>query len=80
MASKKGKYKTEVRKGKEEEQPSTSQNSANVKFDSVVKVMEKLVENLPIDDRHVVREQNESQIRNPNSRQPRQQGPPPQIL
>ena len=56
MASNKGKYKTEVRKVKEEKQPSTSQNSIDAKFDSMMKVMEKLVEKISVEDRHVGRE------------------------
>ena len=80
MASKKGKYTIEVRKVKEEQQPSTSQNSTDAKFDSMMKVTEKLVEKLFVDDRHVAKEQNEPQIKNTNFRQPRQQAPPPQIL
>ena len=39
------------------------------------------MERLVVDDRHVVREQNEPQIRNTNFRKPRKQGfPPPHIL
>ena len=78
LTSKKGKYKTEVKKVKEEPQPSSL--STDPKFDSLMKVMEKLVDKLSIDDRQVARK-NEPQIRNPNYRQPRQPGPPPpQIL
>ena len=80
MASRKGKYKTKVRKVKEEKKPSTPQNSNDGKFYSMMEVREKLVEKLIVDDRHVAREQNEPQIRNPNFRQPRQQGSPPHIL
>ena len=47
----------------------------------MLKVMEMMMERLAENDRQVGREQNEPQIRNPNFRQPRQQGlPPPQIL
>ena len=47
----------------------------------MLKVMEKMMERLAENDKQVVREQNEPQIRNPNFRQPRQQGlPPPHIL
>ena len=73
MASKKGKYRFETKKVKEEVKPSTSKSTVDSKIDSMLKVMERLDEN----DRHVVREQNEPQIRNPNFRQPRIQGLPP---
>ena len=77
MASKKGTYRFETKKVKEEAQPSTSQSSSDAKIDSMLNVMERFVEN----NRQVVREQNEPQIRNPNFRQPRQPGlPPPQLL
>ena len=67
MSSKRGKYKSEARNVKEE-----PQSSSNVKFDSIMKVMEKLVDKLSIADRQVGRDNNEPQIRNPNFRQPRQ--------
>ena len=78
MASNKGKYKTKVRKIKEEQQPSTSENYTNDKFDSMMKVMEKLVYKLTVNERPT--QNNESQIRNPNFRKPKKRGPPPQIL
>ena len=81
MASKKGKYKFETKKVKKEDQPLISQPTTDLKFDSMLKVMEKNMERLFVDDRHVVKEQNEPHIRNPNFRQPKQQGlQPPQIL
>ena len=55
IASKKGKYRFETKKVKEEVQPSTSQSTADSKIDSMLKVMERLTKN----DRHVIREQNE---------------------
>ena len=64
----------EARKVKEEPQASTS--FADPKFDSLMKVMEKLVDRLSIDNKQSSRD-NETQIRNPNFRQPRQPGPPP---
>ena len=64
MASKKGKYKTEVRKVKEEKQPSTSYTDA--KFDSMMKVIEKFMDKLIVNDGPV--QNNEPQIRNPNFR------------
>lgn len=74
MASKKVKYRFETKKLKEEAQPSTSQPIANSKCDSMLKVMEKMMEILVVNDRHVVKGQNEPHIRNPNFRKPRQQG------
>ena len=68
MSSKRGKYKSETRKIKNE-----PQSSSDTKFDSMMKVMEKLVDKLSISDKQVVRDNNEPQIRNPNFRQRRQQ-------
>ena len=50
MASNKGKYKMETRKVKEEQQPSTSHNSTDVNFESMMKVMEKLMDKLIVND------------------------------
>ena len=76
MSSKRGKYKSETRKVKDE-----PQSSLDSKFDSMLKVMEKLVDKFSIADRQVVRDSNEPQIRNPNFRQLRQQPPQqPQIM
>ena len=71
MSSKRGRYKVdtrEQRKPKEEPQASTF---ADPKFDSLIKLMEKLVDRLSIDGKPTTRE-NVPQIRNPNYRQPRQ--------
>ena len=65
MYSKRGRYKVEARKVKEE--PQTSTSSADPKFDSLMKVMEKIVDKLSIDNKQVARD-NEPQIRNPNFR------------
>lgn len=70
ISSKRGKYKYETRKVKDE-----SQSSSDLKFDSIMKVMEKLVDKLSIVDRQDVRDNNEPQIRNPNFRQTREQPP-----
>ena len=67
MSSKRGKYKYETRKVKDE-----PQSSSDLNFDSIMKVMEKLVDKLSIAYRQAVRDGNEPQIRNPNFRQPRQ--------
>lgn len=65
---------------KEEAQASTSQSSADIKLDMMIKAMERLMDRLLVDDRgqNPKRERNETQIRSPNFRQPRQQVP--QIL
>lgn len=77
MSSKRGRYKVdarETRKPKEEPQASTS---IDPKFDSLIKIMEKLVDKLSIDGKPTT---NVPHIRNPNYRQPRKQdAPPPQI-
>ena len=82
MASKKGKYRFDNKKVKEEAQPSTSQSSSDAKFDSVLREMERMMERFSKNDRQVAREQHEPIIRNPNFRHPRQPTlpPPPQIL
>lgn len=81
MASKKGKIRFEAKRVKEETWPSTSQSTSDAKFESMLKVMERMMEIFVDNDRQVVREHNEPQIINPHFRQPRQPGlPPPQIL
>lgn len=67
MSSKRGKYKSESREIKDE-----PQLSLDTKFDSIMNVMEKLVDKLSTDDRHVIKDINDPKIRNPNFRQPRQ--------
>ena len=65
MSSKRGRYKVDTRKQikpKEEPQASTS---ANPKFDSLMKVVEKLVDKLSIREKPPARD-NVPQIRNPN--------------
>ena len=66
MSSKRGKYKSEARKVKEE-----PQSSLDVKFDSIMKVMEKLVDKLSIENNQPGRDINEPQIINPNFKLPR---------
>ena len=70
MSSKRGKYKSKTRRVKNE-----PQSSSDSKFDSMMKVMEKLVDKLSIANRQAVRDSNEPKIRSPNFRQPRQQPP-----
>lgn len=73
------KHKNKIRRVKEEPQASTSQYSSDAKFDMMIKVMEKLMDKLYVDERHPSRDHNDQNIRNTNFRRP--QGPPaPQIL
>ena len=70
MSSKRGRYKVdprEQRKPKEEPQASTS---SDPKFDTLVKVMERIVDKLSIREKPPSRD-NVPQIRNPNYRPPR---------
>ena len=82
MASGKIKQKLETRKVREENVPSTSTSviasSNDVKFEMVMKKMEKLMDRMTMDNRPVNREQNEPRIRNLNFRIPNPP-PPPQI-
>ena len=83
LASNKTKQKGENRRVKEEAQASTSQSSADIKMDFMMKAMERIIDRLSVDDRGQTtnKECNEPQIRNPNFKQPRQLAPlPPQIL
>ena len=76
MSSKRGRCKAEARetrKPKEEPQVSTS---VDPKFDSLIKVMEKLVDKLSINNKLAARD-NEPHIRNPNYRAPGKPDPPP---
>ena len=79
MTSRKMKQKTETRKVKEESQASTSYSSSDAKFDTMMKVIEKLMEIFFVDERPHARGKNESQIKNPKFRRSRGR-PPPQIL
>ena len=57
------------RKGREEAHPSTSASSCrDIKFELMLKTMEKLMDKLMVEARLTNREQNEPQIRNPNFR------------
>ena len=63
------------RKGREEAHPSTfASSSSDIKFELMLKTMEKLMDRLIVEARPVNQEQNEPQIRNPNFRR---QVPPP---
>ena len=80
MSSKRARYKVETREPRKMKEDSQASTSSNPKFDSLMKVMEKLVDRLSIDGKPPTR--NVPQIRNPNYRNPRQQEalPPPQII
>ena len=76
MSSKRGKYKCETRRVKDE-----PQSSSDTQFDSMMKVMDKLVDKVSTVNRQVVRDGNEPQIKNPNFRRHTQQPPQhPQIM
>ena len=51
MASKKGKYRFDAKRVKEESQPSISQSTLDAKIDSVLRVMERMRERLAKNDR-----------------------------
>ena len=79
MACGKIKQRAEIdrRKGREETHPSTSaSSSSDIKFEMMLKTMEKLMDRLTVEAKLMNWEQNEPQIRNPNFR--RQVPPPPQ--
>ena len=68
-----GKIKPRVevdrRKGREETHPTTSTSSfSDVKFEMMLKTMEKLMDRLRVEAKPINRDQNEPQIRNPNFR------------
>ena len=76
----KQKLETDKRKAREENVPSTYAlvSCNDVKFEMMLKTMEKLMDRVTIDNRPLNKEQNEPQIRNPNFRRPNPP-PPPQI-
>ena len=67
---------TNRRKVREENVPSASAvaSSNDVKFEMMLKTMEKLMDRMTVDNGPLNREQNEPQIKNPNFRSP---NPPP---
>ena len=71
MASGKMKQRMETKrkKVKEESQSYTSQ-SPDLTLDMMLKIMEKLVEKLSLDNKPAIREQQEPQIRNLNFKRP----------
>ena len=80
MACGKMKHKLESDKGKirEEIVPSTYvvSSSSDIRFEMILKAMEKMMDKLTVDNRPLNREQNEPQIRNPNFRRPNPPQPP----
>ena len=83
LASNKNKQRHETKRVKEEEpQASTSSSSLDPRIESMVetmKAMGKLMEKLSLDNKTLMINQNEPQIKNQNFR--RQQGPPiPQVM
>ena len=76
MVSRKIWQKMEMRKVREDG-PSTSGAFANdVKFEMMLKTIEKLMDKLSVDNGSLNREQNDPQIRNPNFRRPNPPKPP----
>ena len=75
MASGKMKNRVEENRRRQENQPSTSATSSasDVKFEKVMKEIERLMDRLAPDNIPPNREKPENQIRNPNFRRP----PPP---
>ena len=76
MSSKRGRYKVDPREQKKPKEEPQASTSSDPKFDSLMKVMEMLVDKLSIREKPFARD-NVPQIRNPNYRAPRQQDPPP---
>ena len=73
MACGKIKPRAEVdrRKGREEAHPTTStSSSSDIKFEMMLKTMEKLMDRRMVEDKLTNWEKNEPQIRNPNFRRP----------
>ena len=58
------------RKTREENMPSTSSSVTDIKFEMMLKTMEKLMDRLTMDYRSFNREHADPQIRNPNFRRP----------
>ena len=75
MASGKMKNRVEVDRRRKENQPSTyvPSSTSDVKFEMMMKTMERLMDMLALDNIPPNREQSRNQIRNPNFRRP----PPP---
>lgn len=76
MSSKRRRYKVEARESRKPKEEPQASTSSDPKFDSLMKVMEKLVDKLSINNKPTTRD-NEPQIRNPDYRDPRKPSPPP---
>lgn len=59
VASNKSKHTNETRRVKGEARASTSQSNPHVKLDMMIKVMEKLMDTLSVDDKNKNRDQND---------------------
>ena len=70
MASGKMKHRDIDRRKKEENMPSTSSSATDIKFEMMLKTMEKLMDILTMENRSFNREQADPQIRNLNFRRP----------
>ena len=70
------KNRVEEDRRRQENQPSTSapSSASDVKFEMMMKTMDRLVDRLALDNRPPNREKPKNQVRNPNFRRP----PPPQ--
>ena len=76
MASRKIKQKMETRKVGEDGSSTSNASANDVKFEMMLKTIEKLMDKLVVDNGSLNREQNEPQIRNPNFRIPNPTQPP----
>ena len=73
----KNKIETDKSKIKQEIEPSTFvASSSDIKFEIILKAMEKMMDKLTVDNMLLSREQNEPQIRNLNFRRPNPPQPP----
>ena len=76
MESGKIKQKMEMRKVREDGSSNSVASSNDVKFEIMLKMIEKLMAKFSVDNGSQHREQNEPQIRNPNFRRPNPSQPP----
>ena len=78
--SHRNKQRHETKRVKEEEpQASNSSSNSDVKHDTMMKAIERLMVKLSLDDKNQMKYHSEPQVRNPNFR--RQQEPPvPQVM
>ena len=76
MESGKMKHRDIDRRKKEENMPSTYSSTTDIKFEMMLKMMEKLMDRLTMDNRSFNREQADPQIKNLNFRRPNPPVPP----